>query len=112
MTEQQTEGILESTIDALESDAGSIELSEAEHESNKITDAEWCFQFFNNEPIVFAWQEIGVEPSPLVMSVNPVVSDGLNFQHNGMAFRIFPREITEESKKLRQEQDESKNKEA
>ncbi len=22
-----------------------------------IQDAEWCFQFFNNEPIVFAWQD-------------------------------------------------------
>ncbi len=111
MTEQQTNEILEPTMNALESDAGSIELSEMEHESNKIADAEWCFQFFNNEPIVFAWQDATAEPSPLVLKVNPVVSDGLNFQHNGMTFRIFPREISEESKLERQKQDESKNKE-
>jgi hypothetical protein len=75
-----------------------------------IQDAEWCFQFFNNEPIVFAWQQEGQEPSPLVLQVQPKEGEGLNFQQNGMVFRIFPRAITEETKQQRK--DESKNKEA
>ena len=74
-----------------------------------IQDAEWCFQFFNNEPIVFAWQTEGQEASPLVLQIQPKEGEGLNFQQNGMMFRIFPRPISEESKKQRQ--NEGKNKE-
>jgi hypothetical protein len=77
-----------------------------------LQDAEWCFQFFNNEPVVFAWQQEGVEPSPLVLQIEPKDGDGLNFQQNGMVFRIFPRPISEESKKQREEENASKNKEA
>jgi hypothetical protein len=75
-----------------------------------IADAEWCFQFFNNEPVVFAWQQEGVEPNPLVLQIEPKDGDGLNFQQNGMSFRIFPRPISEKTKQQRQ--DESKDKEA
>ncbi len=86
-----------------------VEISEME-QLPTIQDAEWCFQFFNNEPIVFAWQEQGVEPSPLVLQIQPKDGDGLNFQQNGMTFRIFPRPISEETKKERENA--SKNKEA
>ena len=75
-----------------------------------IQDSEWCFQFFNNEPVVFAWQQDGVEPTPLVLQIQPKDGDGLNFQQNGMTFRIFPRPISEKTKQQRQ--DESKDKEA
>ena len=77
-----------------------------------IQDAEWCFQFFNNEPVIFAWQQEGVEPSPLVLQIQPKEGEGLNFQQNGMMFRIFPRPISEETKLEREKENESKNKEA
>ena len=80
--------------------------------STPIEDTEWCFQFFNNEPIVFAWQEVGAEPSPLVLQLQPVEGDGLNFQQNGMQFRIFPRPISEKTKQTRLEENASENKEA
>ena len=69
-----------------------------------IQDAEWCFQFFNNEPIVFAWQNEGQEASPLVLQIQPNESDKLTFRQNGMEFSIFPRPISEESKIQRQEE--------
>jgi hypothetical protein len=81
-------------------------------EAQPIKDAEWCFQFFNNEPIVFAWSNEGEEPTPLVLQLQPVESEGLNFQQNGMTFRIFPRQISEETKLERKKQNESKDKEA
>ena len=90
----------------LQQDAGSINLPEAQ----PIQDAEWCFQFFNNEPIVFAWSNEGEEPAPLVLQLQPKDGEGLNFQQNGMSFRIFPRPISEETKKERENA--SKNKEA
>ena len=79
-------------------------------EAQPIADAEWCFQFFNNEPIVFAWSNEGEEPTPLVLQLQPKDGEGLNFQQNGMSFRIFPRPISEETKKERENA--SKNKEA
>jgi hypothetical protein len=73
-------------------------------EAQTIQDCEWCFQFFNNEPIVFAWQNEEEEPTPLVLQIQPVESEGLVFRQNGMEFKIFPRPISEESKKARLEQ--------
>ena len=74
-----------------------------------IEDAEWCFQFFNNEPIVFAWQNEGQEPSPLILQIQPNESDKLTFRQNGMEFSIFPRPISEESKVQRKKENESKD---
>jgi hypothetical protein len=87
-------------------DAGSINIPEAQ----PIQDAEWCFQFFNNEPIVFAFSNEGETATPLTLQIQPKESDGLNFQQNGMTFKIFPRPISEETKKERENA--SKNKEA
>jgi hypothetical protein len=83
-------------------EAGSIEATE----SKPIADAEWCFQFFNNEPIVFAWSNEGEESAPMILQIQPQTGEGLNFQQNGMTFRIFPREISEETKAVRKEQTE------
>jgi hypothetical protein len=89
-------------------EAGSINVPETQ----PIKDAEWCFQFFNNEPVVFAWSNEAEEPSPLTLQLEPNEGEGLNFQQSGMIFKIFPREITEETKKQRAEQNASKSKEA
>ena len=79
-------------------------------EAQPITDAEWCFQFFNNEPIVFAFSNEGEIATPLTLKIQPKEGEGLNFQQNGMSFRIFPRPISEETKKERENA--SQNKEA
>lgn len=71
----------------------------------KIQDPEWCFQFFDNEPIVMGWQQDpDAEASPLVMQIQPLVGEGLVFSQNGMQFKIFARPISEESKKQREEE--------
>lgn len=76
-----------------------------------IQDAEWCFQFFNNEPVVFGWSKEGMESTPLTMQISPVVNEGLVFNQNGMSFRIFARPISEESKKQREEENANQNQE-
>jgi hypothetical protein len=75
-----------------------------------IEDVEWCFQFFNNEPVVFAFSNEGEPATPLQMKIEPIEGDGLNFQQNGMLFKIFPRPISESTKIERK--NESENKEA
>ena len=117
MTDQETKEMLESTlgpqIDAMAQEVLSQGENKLEMEQKeKIKDAEWCFQFFNNEPIVFAYSNEGEEATPLVLQLVPVEGEGLNFQQNGMTFRIFPRPISEETKIERQKENESKNKEA
>ncbi len=67
-------------------------------EVKPIEDAEWCFQFFNNEPIVFAFSNEGEKADILTLSVKPEEGQGLTFQQNGMVFKIFPRPISEETK--------------
>ena len=74
-----------------------------------IEDVEWCFQFFNNEPEVFAFSNEGEPAGNLSIDLKPFEGEGLSFNHNGMVFRIFPRPISEESKKARAEENESKN---
>ena len=74
-----------------------------------IEDAEWCFQFFNNEPEVFAFSNEGEPAGNLTIELKPFEGEGLSFAHNGMGFRIFPRPISEESKKIRAAENESKD---
>jgi hypothetical protein len=90
---------------------GSVELKEVD-QLPTIEDAEWCFQFFNNEPIVFAFAKEGEAPAPMVLQIEPKENEGLNFQQNGMTFRIFPRPISEKTKLEREKQNASQNKEA
>jgi hypothetical protein len=78
----------------------------------KIEQAEWCFQFFDNEPVVFAFTKNDTESSNLVIELRPMADDTLTFSQNGMSFKIFPREMTEETKKAREEQNASENQEA
>lgn len=73
----------------------------------RIEDVEWCFQFFNNEPTVFAWSDENTEPSPLVLQIQPIEGQGLTFRQNGMEFKIFPRQISEESKLEREKSKEN-----
>lgn len=73
---------------------GSVELSTP----NPIEEAEWCFQFFNNEPIVFAYANENEKSAPLTLTIESVEGQGLTFQQNGMAFKIFPRPISEQTK--------------
>ena len=87
-------------------DAGSINVPEAQ----PIADAEWCFQFFNNEPVVFGYQNEGGASLTLTLQILAKEGESLNFKQNGMEFKIFPRPIGESTKKERKNA--SKNKEA
>ena len=115
MTDEQTKEMLESTlgpeIDKMAQEVLQPQGSVIMPEPQPIKDAEWCFQFFNNEPIVFGWSTEGAEPSPLILQIQPNESDKLTFRQNGMEFSIFPRPISEESKKQRELENASKNQE-
>jgi hypothetical protein len=74
-----------------------------------ISDVEWCYQFFDNEPVVFGFGQEEGKANPLVIQLRPVAEDVLVFNHNGMAFKIFPREISADSIELRKQQKQKEN---
>jgi len=96
MTEVQTQD----TEFELVEPKGEIKIAD----SKEIEQAEWCFQFFDNEPVVFAYSKSESDSSNLVIELRPVSDDVLTFTQNGMLFKIFPREMSEESKQLRDQQ--------
>ena len=103
MTEQLSlfsEGQTQDTEFELVEPKGEIKIAD----SKEIQQAEWCFQFFDNEPVVFGWTKDEEKSTNLVIELRPVVDDTLTFSQNGMMFKIFPREMTEESKQLREQQ--------
>jgi hypothetical protein len=79
---------------------GKIELTP----SKEFEQAEWCFQFFENEPVVFAFSQADDNPGSLVLEIKPTEDEGLTFVKDGMQFKIFAREITEVGLKMREEQ--------
>ena len=74
----------------------------------KYYDCEWCFQFDEDEPQIFAWMddELNKEEDPKVMfSITNVKDSYINFTHqNGKVFKLFAREISEQGKELRETQ--------
>ena len=99
---------------------GSIALSQKKYE-----DCEWCFQFDEDEPQVFAWtdDELNKSEDPkVIFTITNVENSYITFQNGktGKLFRLFARELSEEGKELRQKQkdafkninNDSENKEA
>lgn len=63
--------------------------------------AEWVFQFDNNDPVVFAWVNDPNEPGELNLNLKPNNQSDLPFtDRNGRSFKIFAREITEPTLKM------------
>ena len=74
----------------------------------KYDDCEWCFQFDEDEPQIFAWMddELNKEEDPKVMfSITNLKDSFISFTHqNGKIFKLFAREISEKGKELRENQ--------
>ena len=80
----------------------------ADINQEKYEDCEWCFQFDEDEPQIFAWMddELNKDEDPKVMfSITNVKDSYINFTHqNGKVFKLFAREISEQGKELREKQ--------
>jgi|LakMenEpi03Aug12_release.lakeMendotaPanAssembly.Ray.scaffolds.fasta_scaffold92997_7 hypothetical protein len=80
----------------------------------KINDAEFCFQFNEEEPVVFAWAEGPLENplgSPHKFSFEMEALEGANivFSDGAKTFKIFARPISEQSAELREQQKNGNN---
>jgi hypothetical protein len=69
-------------------------------------DCEWCFQFDDGEPQVFAWtdDEIKSDENPQIsFEISNTTNAYINFTHSesGKTFKLFSRELTDRGRELR-----------
>jgi hypothetical protein len=92
-------------------------------QSKKLDECEWCFQFDEDEPQVFAWtdDELNNSEDPkVIFTITNNENSYISFNKDGKTFKMFARELTETGKLLREKQREglknlqngSENKEA
>ena len=75
----------------------------------KYEECEWCFQFDEDEPQVFAWTDDDLNKSEepkVIFTITNVENSYITFQNGktGKLFKLFARELSEEGKELRQKQ--------
>jgi hypothetical protein len=84
--------------------AGEITLRQPE----KLENCEWCFQFDEDEPQIFAWTSEGDdkdEDPKVIFTITNTENSYITFTHkNGKSFKLFARELTDEGKQLRNRQ--------
>ena len=78
----------------------------------KYEECEWCFQFDEDEPQIFAWtdDELNKNEDPkVIFTITNVENSYITFQNGktGKLFKLFARELTEEGRELRQKQKEA-----
>jgi hypothetical protein len=76
----------------------------------KYTECEWCFQFDEDLPQVFAWTDDNTpmeEEPKVIFTVTNTKGSYITFSNKeGKSFKIFARELSEEGKELRTQQKE------
>lgn len=77
-------------------------------------DCEWCFQFDDGEPHVFAWtdDEIQSDENPEInFTINNAKQSYISFTHgeSGKTFKLFSRELTNGGRELRKSAKERMN---
>ena len=73
---------------------------------------EWCFQFDEDEPQIFAWTDDDLNKSEdpkVIFTITNVENSYITFQNGktGKIFKLFARELTNEGIELRNKQKES-----
>ena len=87
-------------------------ITEIKLEQKKHEDCEWCFQFDEDEPQIFAWTDPDLnkdEDPKVIFTITNVENSFITFQNSktGKLFKIFAREISDEGKELRNKQREA-----
>ena len=87
---------------------GNITLSQKKYE-----ECEWCFQFDEDEPQIFAWtddSDLNKNEDPkVIFTITNVENSYITFQNGktGKLFKLFARELTNEGIELRNKQKQS-----
>jgi hypothetical protein len=72
----------------------------------KLEQCEWCFQFGEDEPQIFAWtgEEMIDENPTVTLTLDNTDGAYISFTHKqtGKVFKLFARELSEEGLQLRE----------
>ncbi len=87
-------------------------IGEPKLEQKKYEECEWCFQFDEDEPQVFAWTDdmLNKDEDPkVIFTITNVQDSYITFQNGktGKIFKIFARELTNEGRDMREKQREA-----
>jgi len=88
------------------------QLGEAIISQKKYEECEWCFQFDEDEPQIFAWTdpELNKDEDPkVIFTISNIENSYISFTHSksGKKFKLFAREISDGGKSLREKQREA-----
>jgi len=75
----------------------------------RLEECEWCYQFDEDEPKVFAWtnEDMQDEEPAVTFTIGNTEGAYVSFTKDGKTFRLFARPLSEEGKKLREYQNTS-----
>ena len=80
-------------------------------QAKKFEDCEWCFQFDEDEPQIFAWTDPHLnqnEDPKIIFTITNLENSFISFTNpNKKAFKIFSRELSEQGEALRNKQREA-----
>jgi hypothetical protein len=84
-------------------------IGEVKLEQKKYEDCEWCFQFDEDEPQIFAWTdpEISADENPkIIFEITNRENSYITFTNgkSGKTFKIYAREISDAGKEMREAQ--------
>ena len=73
-------------------------------EPKKMEQCEWCFQFDDDEPKVFAWTNEDMKDEDPTVTFTIGNTDGayVSFTKDDKKFKLFARELSDEGKQLRE----------
>ncbi len=78
----------------------------------KYEECEWCFQFDEDTPQIFAWTDDQMnkdEEPKVVFTITNVENSFISFTNakSGKSFKLFARELSDEGKDMREKQREA-----
>jgi hypothetical protein len=96
----------ETKVEEVMAEVQSMSFEQLTIPQERFENCEWCFQFDEDEPQVFAWTDETIDSNdePKVnFTISNVKDAYISFTSNdGKSFKLFPREITEAGLKLRE----------
>lgn len=88
------------------------ELGEITLSQKKYEECEWCFQFDEDEPQIFAWtdSEMNKDEDPkVIFTITNIENSYISFKNakTDKTFKLFVRELSDEGKEMRNKQREA-----
>jgi hypothetical protein len=81
-----------------------LQLQDALPTHAKLKECEWCFQFGEDEPQIFAWtNDEDLDENPTVtFTITNSEDSYITFSKNGNIFKLFARPLSDDGRAMRQ----------